>query len=96
MGHIVRLGFVCSDPRKLKLLVCALPFFSEYDPDNREFYYRGRENKERGDEMPDAFIKIDNAGVEFCAYGANEVVSVLYAELKKRIQLSFGGYEEKL
>jgi hypothetical protein len=96
LGHLVRFQFKCSDQRKLKLLVCSLPYFSEYEPQTHEFYYRGPENREHNYDMPDAFIKIDENGLDFCAYGSGEVIGELYEKLKERVLISFGKYDELL
>jgi hypothetical protein len=90
MGHVVKLQFECDDPRKLKLLLCSLPHFSAYDPETRQFCYRGAAKRRRRDEMPDAFIKIEAGGLDFWACGTPETVQEIYDYLKKRIALEFG------
>lgn len=96
MGHIVRLRFGCLDTKRVKLLVCSLPHFCEYDPQTREFYFRGKENKAKREEMPDAFIRIQDDGLEFCAFVSNSATSELYEQLKRRISIELGPYSEEL
>ncbi|MBN2358131.1 MAG: hypothetical protein JXR83_01675 [Deltaproteobacteria bacterium] len=86
MGHQYQYRFAIEDRRPLKLLICGLPHFAAYDPETREFEYRGPGNRASRQATPDLCIRIVEHGLEIDALGSGDVVHAIVCELETRLR----------
>lgn len=96
MGHIVGYEFSCTDNAKLREILRSAPFFSEYIAENDLYNYRGEANRTSGESMPDAYVRPENAGIEFCAYGERSVIVAVADFLEAELGKHFGPVRQVL
>lgn len=94
MGHIGYFRFSYTDEEEVRKILVAAPFFSDFNREHDMYNYRRDETEDPGS-MPNAYASLCPFGVEFCAFGDQELIATVSDYLLKLLKARFGDVKEE-